>query len=513
MDVIQTFFADHLTTIYFLYGLAFFVTGIVVFIGAGCARYLPMAHSLPYLTAFGLLHGSHEWIEMAQRINASPPTVYFRTAQITALAVSFILLIEFGVRLLTTEEERRWKWVRWGLWILFTGGLIAVFLIWGGNEAWRSADTWCRYSLAIPGALLTAAGFHRHSRLQAYQQTGTRNHLHIVGILFLLYGIPGQLFVSASSLPPSTVLSSALFFDVLHFPVQLWRALCATGIAILMSRATRLYEISRRRQLDEAVKARLEAQRRLNDEMEKRQNLQRALFRQVVWAQEEERKHIARELHDETSQALTALSWRLASVEEALPAGLEEPRRRLEEVRHLTERVMNDLRRLTARLRPRVLDELGLVPALITYADECCGRLPFDVNVEVLGERRRLPSEVEVTLYRITQEALTNVVKHAQATQAKVTLEFEDQEVRLSVSDNGVGMDVAQARQAATEGRGWGLAGIEERLELLDGEIDLQSSPGEGTKLKARIPCMPGQRRNASQVKGGYDADSVDAGR
>ena len=488
MDVVQSFFADHLVTIYFLYGLAFFITGVVVFVGAGCARYLPMAHALPYLIVFGLLHGAHEWIEMTQLTNTSPPTIYFRTGRLAALVVSFILLIEFGVRLLTTGDEKKWKAIRWGLWALFALGVIGVALIWDGDDAWRSADTWCRYSLAIPGAVLTAAGFQKHSRLEAYRQTGTRNHLHVVGVMFLLYGIPGQLFVGASPLPPSTVLNSALFFDTLCFPVQLWRALCAGVIAALLSRATRMYELGRRRQLDEAIEARLEAQRRLNEEMEKRQQLQRELFRQAVWAQEEERKHIARELHDETSQALTALSWRLASVEEALPDELDEPRKRLEEVRRLTERVMNDLRQLTARLRPRVLDELGLVPALITYADECSNRLPFDVNVEITGDRRRLPSEIEVTLYRIAQDALTNVARHAQATEASLRLEFDDEEVRLGVSDNGVGMDVTEAQRAAAEGRGWGLAGIEERLELLEGEIDLESPPGGGTELEARIP-------------------------
>jgi signal transduction histidine kinase len=490
MDVVQAFFADHLIGIFFLYGLAFFITGIVVFVGAGCARYLPMAHALPYLTAFGLLHGSHEWIEMAQLASPSPPSIYFRTARIAALAVSFILLIEFGVRLLTTNDGRLWKIIRWGLLGLFTVGLISVFLIWRGDDAWRSADSWCRYSLAVPGALLTAAGFLKHGQLEPYRQTGTQRHLNITGIMFLLYGIPGQVFVGASMLPPSTVLNSTLFLNTLNFPVQLWRALCATVIAVLMSRATRLYEIGRRRQMDEAIEARLEAQRRLTEEMEKRQQLQRELFRRAVWAQEEERRHIARELHDETSQALTALSWRLASVEEALPADLEEPRHRLEEVRRLTERVMNDLRQLTARLRPRVLDELGLVPALITYADECSSRMPFDVDVEITGERHRLPSEVEVTLYRIAQEALTNVAKHAQATKAHMTLEFGDGEIRLKVSDNGVGMDVAQAQRAAAEGRGWGLAGIEERLELLGGHIELRSPPAGGTELKTRIPLQ-----------------------
>jgi signal transduction histidine kinase len=508
MDVVHAFFADHLIEIFLLYGLAFFVTGVVVFVGAGCAHYLPMAPALPLLTAFGLIHGSHEWIEMFQLMNPDQPTFLFRATRIGVLAISFVLLMEFGVRLLSQERQRAWKIARWALWGLFTAGLFGVFAAWGTTDAgWHSADAWCRYSLAVPGAVMTAAGFVKHSRLEAYRETGTARYLRVVGIAFLLYGIPGQTFVGTSPLPPSNVLNTSLFLNTFHFPVQLLRALAATTVAILMARATRLYEIARRRQLNEAIEGRLSAQRRLTEEMAKRQQLQRELFRQAVWAQEEERKHIARELHDETSQALTALSWRLASVEEALPPGLVEPRQRLEEVRRLTEQVMNDLRQLTARLRPTVLDELGLVPALITYADETSNRLPFDVDVKVTGQRHRLPSEVEVTLYRIAQEALTNVAKHAQAGQAMVQLDFGQDEVRLTISDDGVGMDVTQAQQAAAEGRGWGLAGMQERLELLGGEIQLESMPGRGTELEARIPLPPMGPAEGEES----DADSVAA--
>jgi signal transduction histidine kinase len=136
------------------------------------------------------------------------------------------------------------------------------------------------------------------------------------------------------------------------------------------------------------------------------------------------------------------------------------------------------------------LDELGLVPALIAYADECSGVYPFDVEVTVVGARRRLPSEVETTLYRIVQEALTNVARHAHAEQADVALCFEADRVRIEVHDDGVGMDVDTAQRAAACGMGWGLAGICERVDLVGGSLDLRSTLGAGTQLSVRVPLV-----------------------
>jgi two-component system sensor histidine kinase UhpB len=273
--------------------------------------------------------------------------------------------------------------------------------------------------------------------------------------------------------------------------VQLLRTIAAGTVAVFTVRALRLFDLERQREMRELSQARMEAQRRLSEEVAEQERLRGELLRQTVLAQEEERRHIARELHDETSQAMTALSWKLAAVEQVLPdshrEGHSEVRERIRDLRQLTEQVMNDLRQLTARLRPAVLDELGLVPALITYGDDCAARFPFKVDVQVTGTRRRLPSEVETTLYRIAQEAITNVAKHAQATHAAIHLHFNEQEAALSISDDGIGMD-EPPQQAAAHGKGWGLAGIYERIRAVEGNLDIRSSPDAGTHLIARVP-------------------------
>jgi signal transduction histidine kinase len=222
--------------------------------------------------------------------------------------------------------------------------------------------------------------------------------------------------------------------------------------------------------------------------MAQRRQLQRDLLHRTVQAQEEERRYIARELHDETAQTLTALSLGLAGVEEVVEKDPAAAHGHLQVLRGLVDDIMERVNQLTTRLRPTMLDDLGLIPALITYADTLDRRLPFSVNVEVTGQRRRLSSELETTLYRIAQESLTNVARHARATQAWVHLHLGPREATLKVADDGIGMSAERAEQAVAEGEGWGLAGIHERAALLGGDVMVRSEPGAGTEIEARIP-------------------------
>ena len=520
VDAFCAFFASHMIEIYFLYGLAFFVTGVVVWLEASRSSAFPAARALRFLAAFGVIHGGHEWIELFQLMVSNPPTTPFRVFRLLMLVLSFILLAEFGLRLLALDGGGAWKPVRWTIIAVFLVGGSLVWARWGGEEGlWAAADAWCRYSLAVPGAVLAAAGLFKQSRRlpllpsahgKGGQPVRISRDIQIVGLAFLLYGIPGQVFVGPSPLPPSTVLNSELFMQTLHFPVQLLRTVMAGIVAVFAVRALRVFELGRQRQVEELNRDRAEAQRRLNEEMAAQERLRRELLRQTVWAQEEERQHIARELHDEAGQALTAISWGLATVEEALSDRPDEARERVEGLLRLTEQVMIELRQLTTRLRPAMLDELGLVAALITYADDCSAHFPFVVDVEVTGHRRRLSPEIETTLYRITQEAITNVAKHAQATRVSVRLHFGDQETALTVSDNGVGMDVEVAQRAAACGKGWGLAGICERIQLVGGHLDIRSAPDAGTDLEVRVPI--GTQSVPTREEEAYGPDPVAVG-
>jgi signal transduction histidine kinase len=380
---------------------------------------------------------------------------------------------------------------RWIVLVIFFGGTSLIWLRWGseGRQTWISAiDAWCRYSLAVPGSVLAAIGLHGYARTVNNGQRTFPCNLQIVALAFLLYGVPGQVFVGESVLPPSTVVNSSLFLDTFHFPVQLLRTLMATLVVTFMGRGVRCFERERQRRMEKLNRDRLEAQQRLTEEMAERRQLQRELLHRTVQAQEEERRYIARELHDETAQALTALSLRLAGAEEAVEQDPEQARTQLKELRGLVDDVMKKINQLTTRLRPTMLDDLGLIPALITYGDEVARHLPFTVDVKVTGERRRLPSELETTLYRVAQESLTNVARHARATHAWIHLHLGPKEATLKVSDDGIGMCPARAEQAAAHGEGWGLAGIHERTALLGGDVKIHSQPGAGTEIEVRIP-------------------------
>jgi signal transduction histidine kinase len=491
MDPVCAFFTAHLTEIYFFYGLAFFITGIVVGLEASRPSDLSLARSLPFLAAFGLLHGAHEWLEMFEKMAPGPVGTIPRLFRLTVLIVSFIPLVEFGTRLGALTHRKKWRLARWVVLAVFFSGTALIWLQWGreGGQTWIPAlDAWCRYSLAVPGSVLAALGLYRYGSTVKKERRAIPCDLQVVAFAFLIYGIPGQVFVGASALPPSAVISSDLFLATFHFPVQLLRTLMATLVVIFMGRGMRCFERERQERVERLNQQRLEAQRRLTEEMAQRRQLQRELLHRTVQAQEEERRYIARELHDETAQALTALSLGLAGAEEAVGEGAEEVRSRLRMLRGLVDDIVQRVNQLTTRLRPTMLDDLGLVPALITYSDTLDRHLPFSVDVEVTGERRRLSSELETALYRIVQESLTNVARHAQAKRARVQLHLGPREATLRVSDDGIGMSAERAEQAAAEGEGWGLAGIRERAALLGGDVTIRSELGAGTEIEARIP-------------------------
>jgi len=234
---------------------------------------------------------------------------------------------------------------------------------------------------------------------------------------------------------------------------------------------------------------------RLYQQVQERDVLRGDLLRRAVEAQEEERKRIARELHDGIGQTFTALALGLSGVEEMMPRDVNLARTQVANLKELSTRAIAEMRHLVADLRPPQLDDLGLVPALHWLADEWRDRLSMDVHVQVIGHRRRLSPEVETVLFRIAQEALTNVAKHARAQQAIVKLAFyQDQtpgaqsRVELIVQDNGVGMTPEQVTHRQVPHQGWGLAGIQERASLVGGTFDIDSAPGRGTRLIIHIP-------------------------
>ncbi len=227
-------------------------------------------------------------------------------------------------------------------------------------------------------------------------------------------------------------------------------------------------------------------------ERAERERLRQFYLKRVIHAQEEERQRIARELHDETGQALASLMVGLRNVEEAPTP--EEMRRRLQDLRQVLAGTLERVRRLAFDLRPSVLDDLGLVAALHRYAQQYRERFGITAEVQAVGlDGQRLSPEVETSIYRIVQEAMTNAAKYAACSRISVLLQLRERQLSVIVEDDGCGFDVDQVFSEEAGQSKLGLYGMQERAELIGGRLDIESRPGGGTAIYLRVPLEAGE--------------------
>jgi signal transduction histidine kinase len=365
----------------------------------------------------------------------------------------------------------------WGFGILFFQGQFGV-----GDDLWAVADVWSRYVVGVPGALFASAGLIAQQR--AFRRAGMakfgRDSI-IAAIAFVWYGVVGQIFVKVSPLQLSQVINQDFFWELFGFPVQLLRASAAVVVAIFITRSLRSFEVEHQRQIDELNDARLR-------EAKQREALRGELLKQVVEAQEAERQRIARELHDATGQALTALGLGLRGVATTIRQDLDKAARNLRHLEGLAVEAIDELRRLIVDLRPSHLDDLGLRAALRWYAGEIEGRSSYRVHLDLPPGDCVLPSTISTALFRVAQEALMNASKHARAENVWIRLYFDDGDLRLEVEDDGVGFNPLDLQQQS-EHSSWGLLGMQERAALCGGSFLLKSTPGGGTQIRMSVPC------------------------
>lgn len=217
----------------------------------------------------------------------------------------------------------------------------------------------------------------------------------------------------------------------------------------------------------------------------------RKLARQNLVAEEEERRRIARELHDETSQSLSGIALQLqALIEMSAISGTpgDEFVSGLKKVQALTVQVHNEVSRLISNLHPALLDTLGLVPAVRQYLETRLQPLGMEVSVVTRGNEKRFPPDVEAALFRFIQGAVGNIAQHSQADKVIVLLEYRPDEFMIKISDNGQGFDVSEITDVEESGRGRGLFSMRERIGFLSGSSGIESETGKGTTVWARIP-------------------------
>jgi signal transduction histidine kinase len=488
LQPLTDFFLRNFIAVYFFYGLSFFSMGLAIFLEIGHSTENDFAQALQPLAGFGLVHGSHEWLEMFLLIYpefATDPThTWIDPLRILLLASSFMMLIAFGARLIAGPARREMHlsimaactlaWILGLLWVLSTQP--------AGSQRTIAADVYTRYSLAIPGAALTVWGLLlQRRRFIQMGMPGFGRDVLIAAIAFGLYGGIGQLFASPSAIFPSSTINASIFLHWFGFPIQVFRAAMAAIAAIFIIHSLRAFEVENRRRIEALRQAQLAERQRL-------EATRAELLHRTVKAQESERQRIARELHDETGQTLTALGLGLRGLTENIST---DPQRALLQARQLETMAVNgldELQRLVSGLHPPQLDDLGLMAALRWYANQITQHFGLPVELTSQGTPIELPIEVRTVVFRIAQEAMTNTIRYSDARQASIRLNFTPPELCLEVEDNGKGFDVDKVMSNSAARPCWGLLGMQERAALIGASCQILSQPGKGTLV---IVCVP----------------------
>ena len=231
------------------------------------------------------------------------------------------------------------------------------------------------------------------------------------------------------------------------------------------------------------------SQRQMAIRLAQQRSALRSFAIQILKSQEEERKRLSRELHDQTVQDLIGLKQRLELSRREMDRDPDQAKVHLDQLESLINEALIDVRRMSSELRPVILEDLGLQAAIKALCDDLSEQISVsEIRLGVKGVKRQLPSEMELTIYRVIQEALTNIRKHAgKANNVSVNLYYEDWGMLISIEDDGPGFQRPDIDELARAGH-LGLAGMRERVRLFEGEMDIESSLGKGTSIVLRLP-------------------------
>ena len=469
---------------YFCYGLAFFAMGLAMLLETGRSPALAEGRSLRFLAAFGIIHGTHEWLEsyLLQAESAgtalAPWLAWLRLVLLVSSFLALFLYAYLTLRLASPKYQGRrlLHFDRLGIYVI---AIVACVMLTYRDRPiqWVAlVDSLARYILAVPAAGLAGLALYTQGRQFRHEgRAPLAKPLTMAGLAFAVYA-GAQIFVHSMHAFPAQYINAETFLTFTGFPIQVIRTIAAVVITVGLIRATQIVEKERQAQLVAVHRARLEA-------LEERDTLRRELLQHIVRSQEDERARIARELHDEIAQLLSAFSLELG----ALRSSLRRPdtTRMVDHLQSLSRQMSQGLYRLVHDLRPPNLDDLGLVPALNSLISQDCQSKGMDVDFDVQGSQQRLHPLVETVLFRVAQEALNNVCRHSGVMQVKIELQYGCEKAVIRISDKGTGFNPAENFRPP---RGWGLAGMRERVESLSGQLNLQSMPGKGTTVEVVIP-------------------------
>lgn len=246
-------------------------------------------------------------------------------------------------------------------------------------------------------------------------------------------------------------------------------------------------EVAQRKKVERALRAKEHAATQVHEKSAQLQRQLRSLSRRVITAQEDELKKISRELHDVIGQTLLGINLHLATLKKEARCGSKSLVRNIGRTQRLVEKSADLVGNFARELRPTVLDDFGLIPALLASIETFSARTGLRVHLTASSEIEKLDAPRRTALFRVAQEAMVNVGRHAEATRVDITIECTSKEACLTIADNGKSFDVEKALQGRGR-KGLGLVGMRERVEMVGGRLHLESSPGEGTTIQAHVP-------------------------
>jgi len=278
----------------------------------------------------------------------------------------------------------------------------------------------------------------------------------------------------------------------LHFS-QLNQTLRQRSADLAVSNRQLKQEIVQRKGVEKSLRKSEQHYGRLLEQSRDMQEQLRHLSRQLLTAQEEERKKISRELHDEIAQTLTSINVQLAALKADATINVKDLQKKIARTQRLVEKSVDIVHRFARELRPTVLDDLGLIPALHSFVKGLAKQTGIHIHLTVFAAVEKLAGDKRTVLYRVAQEALTNVVRHAQASLVNVSIEKLPNSICMKIRDNGKSFQVERVLHAKKNKR-LGVLGMRERMEMVGGSFNIESAPGKGTTIRAQIPFTNGKR-------------------
>ena len=465
-ELIRSFIDANRVIIFFIYGQVFFVLGLVIALQSWRHSRLALARSLKWLAAFAFLHGFHEWgdvfIPLQANFLAAPFIDILLGLQVILLALSFACLFQFGLETLRPLPDyllflRYLPGAALALWVFFAFG--PTLSITHNAGQWATFNSiLARYMMGFTGAFMAAYGLRRQAQslIAPMEMPHIWRMLQIGGLTLAAYGVMGGLVVPQANFFPANIVNDANLERFTLLPVQVYRSILGFILILVTLRVLEVFQLELNRQIS---------------------NMEET---QMVTA---ERERIGRELHDGTLQTIYAagLLLKTSQKEVAEQPALVKSSSRITQTIELLDQAVADIRAYIGALRDKS-DSTSLVAGLreLASARHLRSLVEFDLNLDLPEHRVMSPTRIG-HLLAITNEALSNVARHARATQVQLSATSNDDKLLLKIADNGSGLPFDYVN-------GYGLRNMRERARMLGGEMQLDSTPNRGTIITVEVP-------------------------